>query len=429
MDFRAFGAPRKPELTGRTIVTFDEDRIEEGLAALAGLDIETQAYAASSDDFNRAPSQVFEELGIVVLGGERDQAQAAAGVLSTFGSREPELVYEVGGASADYLRGYRDGVGDAVDRALGVVEAAPAGRGRAQALGADEWLDDETSTWGRQAIAVHGCMKATGKGIKVAVLDTGLDFEHPDFKGRTIEKGWFVGGLTSAQDGHGHGTHCCGTVCGPAKGPGGAPAYGVAPQVDLLVGKVLADNGRGSTSGILAGMSWALARGAQVISMSLGSPVFGAQQGYSFAYERLARRALEQGCLIVAAAGNDSYRNFGNIAAVSSPANCPSILAVAAIDRHARIAYFSNGGRYGDGGEVNVAGPGVDVLSSWPLPVTFKSISGTSMATPHVAGVAALFAESTGRRGKSLWDAIEKSCVGVGGLSARDVGNGLVQVP
>ena len=110
-------------------------------------------------------------------------------------------------------------------------------------------------------------------------------------------------------------------------------------------------------------------------------------------FERVARRAQEQGTLIIAAAGNESQRP-GIINPVGHPANCPSIMAVAAMDVQGAIARFSNRGINPDGGQVDIAGPGVDVHSSWPMPTRYRRISGTSMATPHVAGIAALYAEA-----------------------------------
>jgi subtilisin family serine protease len=253
-----------------------------------------------------------------------------------------------------------------------------------------------------------------------------MDTGHPDFAGRSIVTRSFVAGET-ADDVQGHGTHCAGTAAGPAAA-GNRPSYGVATEADIFVGKVLNNSGSGLEIDILAGMAWAIEQGCQVISMSLGRAT---QVGEipSAAYERLGRRALDSGSLIVAAAGNESSRQFGFIAPVGAPANSPSILAVAAIDFEGKIAEFSCGGINPNGGEVNIAAPGVGVFSSFPRPELYKTLRGTSMACPHVAGLAALLAESDASlRGQALWDAIVSGAAKLS-LDASDVGAGLAQAP
>lgn len=243
------------------------------------------------------------------------------------------------------------------------------------------------STWGLEAIqAIQS--NYTGKGVKVAVLDTGFDLTHPDFSGRQVIAQSFVYGET-AQDSHGHGTHCVGTACGYTDQYNNR--YGVASDAIIYVGKVLNKNGRGAQGWILDAMDWAIQQKCQVISMSLGSTVY-AGQGYDFAYEKAAQAALSNGCIMVAAAGNDSYRSLSQFNPVASPADCPSILAVAALDNNYDIANFSNRA-INPTGTIDIAAPGVNVLSSWLMPTRYRSISGTSMATPHVAGIVALLWE------------------------------------
>jgi subtilisin family serine protease len=231
----------------------------------------------------------------------------------------------------------------------------------------------------------------------------------------------------AVQDGHGHGTHCIGTALGRKCPPAGRPRYGVAYGADIYAGKVLSNAGSGSDMGILSGIEWAIANKCAVVSMSLGAPTQPGQP-FSQVYERVALRAQAAGTLIVAAAGNDSSRP-GTTRPVSHPANCPSILAVAAVDRAIAIATFSNRGINPDGGQIDIAAPGVDVFSTWPMPTRYRRLQGTSMATPHVAGIAALYAEADpAARGAALWRAL------VGGarrltLPASDVGAGLVQAP
>jgi subtilisin len=194
------------------------------------------------------------------------------------------------------------------------------------------------------------------------------------------------------------------------------------------VGKVLDDAGHGVDGDIIAGIEWAVVNECEVTSMSLGAPP-AAGQAFSAVFERAASRALARGSLIVAAAGNDSQRDQGRVAPVSHPANCPSIMAVGAVDSSLQVAPFSNGGTTAPGGEVDFAGPGVDVRSSWPMPTEYNTISGTSMATPHVAGIAALTAEADpASRGNALRTALERRAQRLP-LPSTDVGAGLVQAP
>ncbi|MDZ4802069.1 MAG: S8 family serine peptidase, partial [Bryobacteraceae bacterium] len=256
----------------------------------------------------------------------------------------------------------------------------------------------------------------SGAGIRVAILDTGIDLGHPDFAGRSISSQSFIAGQ-AVQDLHGHGTHCCGTSCGTKTPPGSTQRYGIAHQAMIFAGKVLSNAGSGADGGILAGINWAIANNCSVISMSLG-----AQGPVSAAYEQAAKRGLAAGTLIVAASGNDSTRP-GVIKPTGRPANSPSIVAVAALSEQLRVAPFSNGGK------IEIAGPGVNVFSSFPMPQRYNTLSGTSMATPHVAGCAALLAQSNpSLRGAALRQALLARARRLP-LPATDVGAGLVQAP
>jgi subtilisin family serine protease len=257
------------------------------------------------------------------------------------------------------------------------------------------------------------------------VLDTGLDLNHPDFSGRVIQTKSFVAGET-IDDMQGHGTHTAGTIAGPKVSHIGR-RYGVAPSVELYVGKVLNNRGAGREADILEGMNWAIENKCVAISMSLGRPVEVGERPDPL-YEEVGSAALREGSLIIAAAGNESGRDFGHIAPVGAPANSPSIIAVAAVDPTLKVAFFSDGGINPDGGEVNVSAPGVSVYSSFPRPQLSRVLQGTSMACPHVAGIAALWAESDpALRGEKLWKALERSARDLG--SNRDYGRGLVAAP
>ncbi|MCK1541896.1 S8 family serine peptidase [Bradyrhizobium sp. 179] len=307
-------------------------------------------------------------------------------------------------------------------RALGLREAFPL-------VASGKAWDETKYTWGLQAT---GCDRTTlsGEGIRVAVLDTGVDLTHPDLakRIRRHHTACFIPGRSDVADVARHGTHCVGTL-GGGRFPQVAPGYGVAYNSEVWVGKVLGDDGNGKDSWILRGIHWAVRHHCRVISMSLGTPVSNGEP-YSKVYEAVAARALEHGTLIVAAAGNDSSRYLGRICPVSSPANCPSILSVAALDSIEQNSYavadFSNSGLIPDGGSVDLAAPGVFVYSSFPMPVKYSREAGTSMATPHVAGIAALLLEEDPTRGaREIWRLLRERAKPLS-LSGVDVGAGLV---
>ncbi len=273
----------------------------------------------------------------------------------------------------------------------------------------------QATTYGLSLTAVDqsGWM---GNGIKLCVLDTGIDLNHPDFAGRAIVSKSFITGQ-AVQDGHGHGTHTAGTACGPLKPTGSAPRYGIAYGSSMYIGKVLSDAGRGADGIILAGMNWAVANGCEVVSMSLSSRAT-AQPIYT----KAGQNALAKGTLIIAAAGNDSSRP-GTIATTGAPANSPSIMAVAGVDSNLDMYVRSNGGK------IEITGPAVNVLSSVPGSTLYGNKTGTSMATPHVSGIAALWAETDASlRGQALWDKLVSSAKAIP-FPATDVGAGVVQAP
>ncbi|WKN44617.1 S8 family serine peptidase [Tunicatimonas pelagia] len=287
----------------------------------------------------------------------------------------------------------------------------------------------ETATWGVNAVALKKD-GFTGKGVNVAVLDTGLYAAHPDFAGRVVEGKSFIPNEAWDADGNGHGTHCVGTALGSVTQQDGK-RYGMAHEATMVIGKVLSDRGSGSTSGIVDAIDWALEKKCRIVSLSLGSPVR-VGQAPSPIFEQVGRKALENNCLLIAAAGNDSRRpNMPR--PVSSPANAESIMAVAAVDRQLNVASFSNGGiNAGDGGKVDIAAPGVDVFSTYSENASdgalYVRLSGTSMATPHVAGIAALYCEAfPSLSAAEIWLKLEKNVKSLPDQLIRDVGQGLVQ--
>lgn len=420
------GPSAKVETTGRYIITFaGTDTDASSVLASAGL-----SNVASSRDFrNRetnftetrdADATVFASLGMAVVSANPEQAAAlrkASGIEAAVMSVVPELVHRLlPKRPSAYAHGYRDGVADLTAR-------LDAGNDDGKDSGdRPEFFEDSArSTWGLQATGAISSERS-GQGVSVAILDTGFDSSHPDFAGRSISTKSFVDG-ESAEDGHGHGTHCIGTACGPKSPPTG-PRYGIAYEADIFAGKVLGDGGSGNDGGILAGIDWAITNGCAVISMSLGADVAQVHPPYTAA----GQRALQQGSLIVAAAGNNAERSSGNFGFVGTPANSPYIIATAALDQQLDLADFSARSAPARGGQIDVAGPGFEVYSSWLMPDRYNTISGTSMATPHAAGVAALWAEATGRRGLELWATIVQEGRRLRAPSV-DVGAGLVMAP
>ncbi|MEX5718494.1 S8 family serine peptidase [Geodermatophilus maliterrae] len=414
------------QTTGRQVVVFadtpDDVTVDWSAAGISDV-ADSRDFTSgqvSAQALHQAGATVFARLGIAVVSAAPDQVTALRSATADRRpvlSVSPELVHHVLPEDvSSYVEGYRDGVADLAGRLVG------SGGGGGGAAPAPPFADTPAATWGLQAVQAT-TSPFTGRGIRVAVLDTGLDLEHPDFAGRAVTAESFVSGVTSAQDGHGHGTHCTGTACGPRVPPAG-PRYGVASEAEVFVGKVLSDEGSGDDGGILAGMDWAVSNGCAVLSMSLGADVAEAHPPYSAA----GRRALQQGSLVIAAAGNNADRENGDPGFVGAPANSVEIVAVGALDPSLAVTWFSARSLAVPGGEVDVAAPGLDVLSTWPMPTRYNTISGTSMATPHVAGLAALWAEATGRRGYELWATLTQASRRLLEPSV-DVGSGLVLAP
>jgi len=422
--------PSVPQTTGRYVVVFADVERDPAplLSSVAGL-----ASVATSRDFDNqavdftqtgaSDGVVFSELGIAVIAADAEQRSALQSndeAQRVILSISPELIHHILPDDAHgYVQGYRDGVGDLAGRLGATGQGSAAGLVQQQ-VGAS-FQDTGQFTWGLQATGVSSSPRS-GAGVKVAVLDTGFDAQHPDFVGRNITGQSFVPG-ESWQDGHGHGTHCIGTACGP-KAPATLPRYGIAHQAQIFAGKVLSNQGSGSDGGIIAGINWAVTNGCDVISMSLGADVPNVHPPYTAA----GSRALDRGTLIVAAAGNNADRRVGRYGFVGPPANSPYIMAVGALDQQLAVTFFSARSLPQRGGQVDLAGPGWQVYSSWPMPTRYRTISGTSMATPHAAGVAALWAEATGLRGRGLWAVLSMEGQRLIEPSV-DVGPGLVTAP
>ncbi|MGW6286767.1 S8 family serine peptidase [Streptomyces sp. NPDC055107] len=226
-----------------------------------------------------------------------------------------------------------------------------------------------------------------GTGARVAVLDTGADAEHPDLQGRITASENFTDSDTT-DDRQGHGTHVASTVGGSGAASGGKNK-GVAPGADLMVGKVLNDSGSGAASWIIAGMQWAVDSKADVVSMSLGSAEpTDCTDPMSLAAEELGKN---KDTLFVVAAGNLGP----SLNTVSSPGCAPGVLTVGAVDRDDSTANFSSRGPaiVSHTLKPEIAAPGVAISAAAAGgrgSQAYRSLSGTSMATPHVAGAAAV---------------------------------------
>jgi len=238
----------------------------------------------------------------------------------------------------------------------------------------EEYLWGMDRIFGDESFILPTWVTSTGDGVKVAILDTGIDPSHPDLAGR-VSQGVDFTETGSSFDDNGHGTHVSGTVAAIYSNNIGV--YGVAPSASLYAVKVLDSTGSGYLDWIIAGIQWAIDNDIDIINMSLGT------SSDVQALEDACNAAYEADILIVAAAGNSGNKP-GNRDTVEYPGGYASVIAVAASDSNDLRASFSS-----TGPDVELIAPGVNILSSIPG-VAYAYYSGTSMASPHVAGVAAL---------------------------------------
>ena len=298
------------------------------------------------------------------------------------------------------------------------------------------WLDQTVRATLDRSVPQIGAPEAweagfDGTGVTVAVLDTGVDANHPDLAGVVTESRNFTASPT-ATDRFGHGTHVAATVAGSGAAAGGR--RGVAPGARLLSGKVLDDNGSGLTSWILAGMEWATHSGAKVVNMSLGG---GPTDGTDPLSQGVDALTEQTGTLFVISAGNSG--DDGEFT-VGTPGAANSALTVGAVDRDESLAPFSSRGpRVGDFAvKPDITAPGVGIVAAraagtnlgTPVGDHHTTLSGTSMAAPHVAGAAAILAQKyTDWTPLQLKDALAGSGVRNNDLTVFEQGGGRVDVP
>lgn len=297
------------------------------------------------------------------------------------------------------------------------------------------WLDGRTHATLDQSTKQIGAPTAwkagyDGRGVKVAVLDTGYDAGHPDLAKQVIASESFIPDQ-AVQDLHGHGTHTASIVAGLGTASDGK-RKGVAPGAELLIGKVLDNSGSGLDSEAIAGMEWAVQQGAKVVSMSLGGWPTDGSDPMSQAVDQLSKSS---GALFVIAAGNSGAEET-----IGSPGTAAEALTVGAVDRDDQLANFSSRGpRLGDGAlKPEVTAPGVEIAAARAagtdqgnvLSQYYTAMSGTSMATPHVAGAAAILAQRhPDWTGPQLKAALAATAVPSAAARADQQGLGRIDLP
>ncbi|AWW37913.1 peptidase S8 [Streptomyces cadmiisoli] len=336
-------------------------------------------------ELNKSATRKAQKNGLKVIVGYRGAASAAKADVRDAGTLRQSLET----LNADAVQTAHEDTPELWD--------AVTDGGRTVAGIAHVWLDGVRKVTLDKSVAQIGAPKAwaagyDGKGVKIAVLDTGVDATHADLKSQVTASKNFTA-AADATDKYGHGTHVASIAAGTGAKSGGK-FKGVAPGAEILNGKVLDDNGFGDDSGILAGMEWAAEQGADVVNLSLGGPDSPEVDPLEAAVNRLS---AEKGILFAVAAGNSGPESVG------SPGSADAALTVGAVDDKDQLAGFSSTGpRVGDGAvKPDVTGPGVDITAAsakgsvieqevGESPAGYLTISGTSMATPHVAGAAAI---------------------------------------
>lgn len=257
--------------------------------------------------------------------------------------------------------------------------------------------------WGVSAVGAPRLWRKTkGENIRIGVVDTGADFNHPDIRASLSKGVNLINRLAPAIDDNGHGTHIAGTIAA-ASTTGGI--RGVAPKVVLYPVKAFDHEGSAYVSDIILAIHWCIANRMDIINMSFG------MSDYSPALYQAVKAADRRGIIIVASSGNNGKPN-----AVDFPARLPQTIAVGASTKGGKIAAFSNRGR-----EVDIYAPGEAIYSTWPHN-RYQELNGTSMATAHVSGaVALLLAAKPQLRMSRIKSALIDSAIPIGGAPAKRV--------
>ncbi|MDT3397225.1 S8 family serine peptidase [Streptomyces sp. B1866] len=382
----------------------------------------TALLAAGYDDAHR------RDVPLIVSYGPGRQRSAARADLARAGAAVRRDLPAVRGAA---LAAPKSGA----SRVWNALTAAGHGDARTAAPGvARVWLDGKRKAALDKSVPQIGAPTAwkagyDGKGVKVAVLDTGVDQTHPDLAHQEIAEKNFSDARDST-DRVGHGTHVASTVAGTGAKSGGK-YRGVAPGARILDAKVLDDDGHGHDSQIIAGMQWAVDQGAKVANLSLG----GDDSPGVDPLEQAVNELSGKGTLFVISAGNKGPLPQ----TVGTPGSADAALTVGAVDGDDRVANFSSRGpRLGDGAiKPDITAPGVDIVAAKaahghagrPAADGYVSLSGTSMAAPHVAGSAAILAqEHPDWTGQRIKQALTASARPTAGLTPFDQGSGRVDV-
>lgn len=354
----------------------------------------TELVAAGYDDASRSTLPVIVQAAGTASANVADGARAAAAPDWAAAGLSPDRTLESVGAITDRLPKGR------AAKLLETLEAQTDPAASAAPAIERVWLDAPVRSLDADSMPQIGAPEAwaagyTGEGVTVAVLDTGIDATHPDLDELVVGERDFTG-KGSVVDGQGHGSHVASILAGSGDASEGVNR-GVAPDADLLVGKVLDDGGSGEMSWVIEGMEWAASSGADIVSMSLGASMY--TDGTDPAALAVDALSAEHGTLFVIAAGNSS--DYGTI---GTPGSASSALTVGAVDDADEVADFSSRGpRAGDHAiKPDVTAPGVGIVAARAAGTTLGDVvddlhvaaSGTSMATPHVAGAAAVLKEA-----------------------------------
>ncbi|MFF2845201.1 S8 family serine peptidase [Streptomyces sp. NPDC058001] len=343
-------------------------------------------------ELNKAANRKAQKQGLRVIVGYRGTATGAKADVRSAG--ETQLRRSLKSLNADAVTTPKRDASELWD----AVTSAQGDGARTTASGISRvWLDGVRKASLDKSVPQIGAPAAwakdfDGKGVTIAVLDTGVDATHPDLKNQVVgEKNFSVS--ADAKDRYGHGTHVASIAAGTGAKSGGK-YKGVAPGAKLLNGKVLSDDGYGEDSNIIAGMEWAAEQNADVVNLSLGGPDSPEVDPLEAVVNKLS---AEKGILFAIAAGNEGPQSIG------SPGSADAALTVGAVDKKDKLADFSSTGpRVGDGAvKPDVTAPGVSITAAaapgslieqevGQNPPGYLTIDGTSMATPHVAGAAAI---------------------------------------